>query len=209
MHVVHIGVRPENYTYSPPSTSPQAIGYLSRICEENGFEILVDAFIQLKSDPQFENLKLKVTGGMTGDDKPFLKRQIKKLEKHGLLKDIGMQHGFTTNDLKEFFKSLTVLSVPVLKGEAFGLYQIEALASGVPLVQPDLGAFPEIIKASGGGVIYSPNTSETLAKTLKEVLSNPAKLLEMSISGRKAVERMFNCNRLTKQMIEIYELIRK
>jgi len=54
INVVHIGVRPESYVYSAPATSPLAIGYLSRICEENGFGILVDAFILLKSYPQFE-----------------------------------------------------------------------------------------------------------------------------------------------------------
>ena len=208
MHMVHIGVKPENYSYSSPATSPPAIGYLSRICEENGFELLVEAFILLKSDPRFITLKLKVTGGMTGDDKPFLQRQIKKLEKNNLLRDIEIQHDFTLDDLKGFFNSLTVLSVPVLKGEAFGLYQIEAMASGVPLVQPDLGAFPEIIQASCGGVTYSPNTAEALAEKLKEVLSNPSILLEMSISGRKAVEEKFDCRKLTKTMIEIYERLR-
>jgi glycosyltransferase involved in cell wall biosynthesis len=204
---MHIGVKPENYLYSSPATSPRAIGYLSRICEENGFEILVDAFILLKSDPQFRTLKLKITGGMTGDDKPFLHRQMEKFKTNNLLKEIEIQHEFTTVDLKDFFKSLTVLSVPVLKGEAFGLYQIEALASGVPLVQPDLGAFPEIIRASGGGVIYSPNTAEALAHKLKEVLSDQEELRKMSVSGRKAVEDKFNCSRLTQNMIDIYQQI--
>ena len=81
IHIVHIGVKPENYIYSPPATSPRAIGYLSRICEENGFEILVDAFIGLKKDPFFKELKLKISGGMTGDDKPFFQRQLKKIKK--------------------------------------------------------------------------------------------------------------------------------
>jgi len=205
IHIVHIGVKPENYNYSSPATSPQSIGYLSRICHENGFEILADAFILLKSDPQFKTLKLKITGGMTGDDKPFLHYQMKKFGENNLLKDIEIQHEFTTDDLKNFFKSVSVLSVPVLKGEAFGLYQIEALASGVPLVQPDLGAFPEIIRASGGGVIYSPNTAEALAHKLKEVLSDPEKLMEMSIAGRSAVEEKFNCRKLTQNMIDIYQ----
>ena len=209
IHIVHIGVNPENYLYSSPATSPQSIGYLSRICEENGFEILADAFILLKSDRQFESLKLKITGGMTGDDKPFLHRQIEKFEKKNLLKDIEIQYEFNTDDLKDFFKSLSVLSVPVLKGEAFGLYQIEALASGVPLVQPDLGAFPEIIRASGGGVIYSPNTAEALADKMKDVLSDPSKLLEMSISGRRSVEEKFNCRKLTQNMLNIYHQITK
>ena len=135
--------------------------------------------------------------------------KMEKIKSNDLLKDIEIQHEFTTEDLKDFFKSISVLSVPVLKGEAFGLYQIEALASGVPLVQPDLGAFPEIIRASNGGAIYSPNTAEALAHKLKEVLSGPERLLEMSIAGREAVEEKFKCSKLTQNMIDIYHQITK
>jgi len=207
MNVVHIGVKPENYTYSLPASAPPAIGYLSRICAENGFEILVDAFIKLKTEPRFNNLKLIVTGGMTTDDHPFLQHQLKKLENSRLLDDVEIQHDFATETLAGFFKSLTVLSVPVLKGEAFGLYQIEALASGVPLVQPDLGAFPEIIEATGGGVVYHPNTAELLAITLSDILSDPVRLEQMSRQGRKSVENTFDCRKLTGKMVEVYEKV--
>jgi glycosyltransferase involved in cell wall biosynthesis len=207
MNVVHIGVNPENYNFTLPAGSPQAIGYLSRICEENGFEILADAFILLKSESRFKNLKLKVTGGMTGDDQTFLQRQFKKLEHHNILNDLEIQPDFNPEALQAFFESLSVLSVPVLKGEAFGLYQIEALASGVPLVQPELGAFPEINHATGGGVIYHPNTPEALASALSKVLSDPTALDEMSRLGRKSAEDHFDCRKLTMKMVEVYNKV--
>jgi len=205
MHVVHIGINPENYIYFPPSTSPQAIGYLSKICKENGFEILMDAFILLKSDPQFKNLKLKISGGMTGDDKPFLQHQVRKLRNSNILKDLEIFDDFSLKGLKDFFSSITVLSVPVLKGEAFGLYQVEALASGIPLVQPDIGAFPEIIEATGGGALYHPNSPDALASKLAEVLSDHTALEQMSRLGRQSVEEKFDCKKLTKKMVKIYE----
>jgi glycosyltransferase involved in cell wall biosynthesis len=94
-----------------------------------------------------------------------------------------------------------------LKGEAFGLYQIEALASGVPLVQPELGAFPEISKATGGGVIYHPNTPAALALSLSELLMDTERLSELSLTGRKSIEDSFDCRVLTKKMVEIYEKV--
>jgi glycosyltransferase involved in cell wall biosynthesis len=205
LHVLHVGVLPDSYTYISPADKPQAIGYLSRICEENGFEVLVDAFIMLKENPVFKNLKLKATGGMTGDDTKFISRQIKKLKQKNIYQDFEIQHDFSETALAGFFKSVTVLSVPVLKGEAFGLYQIEALASGVPLVQPELGAFPEIIRATAGGVTYEPNTAQALAEKLTEVLLDPPKLEAMSLAGRKAVEEHFDCSVLSGKMVEIYE----
>ena len=64
---------------------------------------------------------------------------------------------------KEFFKKVSLISVPVRNGEAFGMYLLESMASGIPVVQPSLGAFPEIISLSGGGIVYQPNTPEELS----------------------------------------------
>jgi len=207
LHVLHVGVRPDFYPYTKPAINPQFIGYLSRLNDENGFEILIDAFIKLKENPAFGTLKLKATGGMTGDDTKFINKQINKLKQKNILVDFEIQNDFTSSALHDFFKSITVLSVPVLKGEAFGLYQIEALASGVPLVQPELGAFPEIIAATGGGVTYKPNTASALAEKLAEVLSNPTKLETMSLAGRKSVEEKFDCGILSQKMVEIYKTL--
>ena len=210
IHMVPIGVKPGQYEASLPAANPPAIGYLSRICEENGFEILVDAFIRLKADPQFNDLVLIATGGMTGDDKPFIRRQLKKLAKNNLGKCITILDEFTPGKLGGFFKSLTVMSVPVLKGEAFGLYQLEALASGVPLVQPALGAFPEVIRSTGGGVTYHPNTAEGLAAKLAGVLTDRAELEQMSRAGRRSVEEKYDSSLLTGKMLEVYsQLVRK
>ena len=207
LKVVYIGVDPENYEYSTPANNPPAIGYLSRVCEENGFEILVDAFIQLKSNPQYKEFKLNVTGGMTGDDKPFIRKQLQKLKKAEIENCIEFFPDFTAERINKFFKSIRVLSVPVLKGEAFGLYQIEALASGIPLVQPEIGAFPEILNSTGGGLIYHPNTPDALSRKLAEALSDPDQLNKMSLAGRKAVEEKFDSKKLTSKMINIYTQI--
>jgi glycosyltransferase involved in cell wall biosynthesis len=120
-----------------------------------------------------------------------------------------MQADFSQSALQDFFHSITMLSVPVLKGEAFGLYQLEALASGVPLVQPGLGAFPEIIEATAGGVIYKPNTAEALAEKLSEVLLDSAKLESMSQTGRKSVEQLFDYNVQTEKLLYIYKTLIK
>jgi len=204
MHILPIGIDPGKYTLHTPASRPQAIGYLSRICCENGFGVLVDAFVLLKRDPRFLNLKLQVTGGMTGDDKSFLQGELKKLELENLLGDIIIHYDYDKLVLADFFRGITLLSVPVLKGEAFGLYQLEALASGIPIVQPGLGAFPEIINATGGGMTYTPNTPEKLAETLAGVLTNPGQIEEMSRKGRQSVETEFNCSRITAEMVEIY-----
>lgn len=207
LHTVYIGVNPAAYQPSAPASNPPAIGYLSRMNDENGFEILVDAFIELKKKRSFESVRLIATGGMTNDDKPFVREQIHKLKEANLTGQFDIDYDFRQDKLDQFFQSISVLSVPVLKGEAFGLYQLEALASGVPLVQPALGAFPEIIEATGGGVVYQPNTPEALATKLAEVLGSPSQLETMSRNGIEAVAHQFDCSTLTMKLVGIYQQI--
>jgi len=205
LHIIPIGVNPDQYRVFSPSLNPPVIGYLSRMCEENGFEVLIDAFILLKKQSNFKNTRLKLNGGKTGDDKRFINKQVKKLRKNGFLQDVEFQEDFTNANLPSFFQNLSVLSVPVLRGEAFGMYQLESMASGIPLVQPALGAFPEIIASTGGGITYQPNTPDALAAAFADLFSKPDLLQKMSLAGRNAIVQNYNTQALTRKMVGVYE----
>lgn len=209
LHTIHVGINPDNYTYHKPETNHPVIGYLSRMNEENGFAVFVDAFIELRKNPTFCDVKLRVSGGNTVDDKRFINKQIRKLKKNNLEHAIEFVEDYSKEALGRFFSGLTFLSVPVLKGEAFGLYQLESLASGIPMIQPALGAFPEIINATGGGVIYEPNTPQALAAKWQEVLSQPEKITEMSQNGHASIAAKFNLAKLTQKVIDVYANISK
>jgi glycosyltransferase involved in cell wall biosynthesis len=205
MHVVYIGIDHEIYKYSEPVFDPPVIGFLSRMYHEHGFGLLIDAFIKLKEIEQFKDVKLKATGGYTGDDKLFINQQIKKLKKKGILHDVEFIEKFDKGSLSDFFRKVTILSVPVLKGEAFGTYQLESLACGTPLVQPALGAFPEIIDITGGGAFYSPNTPEALAAKWAEILPQKDKIMEMSQKGRESILEKYTNSVLTEKVLKVYE----
>jgi glycosyltransferase involved in cell wall biosynthesis len=130
---------------------------------------------------------------------------MKKLKKAGIHTDVEIIADFSKESLSEFFSKVTVLTVPVLKGEAFGTYQLESLACGTPLVQPALGAFPEIIEKTRGGAFYSPNTAEAMVSKWIEVLSNPDKILEMSKKGRESILSHYTNEVLTKKVLNVYE----
>ncbi|HAQ38761.1 MAG TPA: hypothetical protein DCQ58_09665 [Saprospirales bacterium] len=207
IHVVPLGVDPALYPVQQPATNPQAIGFLSRMNEDNGFGILIDAFIRLKKNPEFSTTKLILTGGKTADDTSYIASQIRKLKKNKLLdfvEFIEFGDKCSSSSMDNFFRKISILSVPVVNGEAFGLYQLEALASGIPVVQPALGAFPEIVQASNAGAVYSPNSDEALADKWQEVLTDPEMIHSMGLNGRRAVEEVFNLHKTTAQLVEIY-----
>jgi glycosyltransferase involved in cell wall biosynthesis len=207
LHTIYVGIASSNYTYHQPETNKPIIGYLSRMNKENGFETLCNAFIILKKHSGFSHIQLRVSGGFTDDDRKFIKKQIKKFDAANILKDVEFVEDYSKAKLNDFFNGLSLLSVPVLKGEAFGLYQLEALASGIPLVQPALGAFPEIIMQSGGGQIYQPNTPEKLAEKWIELLSNTKQLITLSKNGHQAVMEKFDQKVQTKKIVEVYRQI--
>lgn len=205
----HIMIDAGDYTYVNSSEKPLNIGYISRMNECNGLEMLLDAFILLKKDPNWEAVNLIITGGATGDDDKFLKSIKKKIKDSSLEKSVEFHKDFEEEGRHEFFKKVSMISVPVLDGEAFGLYLLESMASGIPVVQPELGAFPEIIKKSGGGISYSQNTPEELAKALVSLLSDPAKLSQLSATGRKGVEKHFDIHQQALETIQLYKQIKE
>jgi len=205
LRTVHLGVDPADYTFTAADRKQRAIGFVSRMCHANGLDILVDAFILLRQKPGFRDVRLVLTGGSTGDDRKFLAGIRNRLKEHELTGQVEFHRDFEEKGLRDFLAKVSVVSVPVRNGEAFGIYLLECMASGVPVVQPALGAFPEIIERSGGGVTYEPNDPEHLAAALAAVLEDPARLDQLSRSGAGGVKQHFNINLQADRMIRIYK----
>ena len=98
-----------------------------------------------------------------------------------------------------------MVSVPVRNGEAFGIYLLECMVSGVPVVQPALGAFPEIIGLTKGGVVYEPNTPEALSLALQKLLTDPEEMEKLSLHGKAGVEEHFHIDMQAERMVKVYE----
>ena len=202
---VHIGVDPADYTFKPVKEKKRNIGYVSRMSHENGLDILVDAFFLLKQKAEFDDVNLVLTGGSTGDDKKFLSDIRSRIREHGLQEQVEIHDDFEEQGLKDYLEKVSVVSVPVRNGEAFGIYLLECMASGIPVVQPALGAFPEIVELTGGGVIYRENTPEVLAQSLEKLLSDQVELDRLSRSGQEGVDKYFHIDVQAKRMVEVYE----
>jgi glycosyltransferase involved in cell wall biosynthesis len=207
IHTIHLGVNPAEYTYRDPAGKKRSVGFLSRMNHDNGFDILIDAFILLKQSPSNDDVVLYLSGGSTNDDNPFLKEQRRKIVNAGLEHDVTFLENFNQEKRHILFDLVSVLSVPVRKGEAFGIYLAEAMASGIPVVQPALGAFPEIIEATGGGIAYGPNNPAKLADALEKVISNPVLLSETGAKARKGVEEKFNIKTQAEKLVEVYRQV--
>lgn len=202
---VFVGVDPADYIFKPVKEKKRNIGYVSRMSYGNGMDILVDAFFLLKQKPEFDDVNLVLTGGSTGDDKKFLSDIRSRIREHGLQEKVEFHEDFEEQGLRDYLEKVSVVSVPVRNGEAFGIYLLECMASGVPVVQPALGAFTEIIELSGGGVIYKENTPEELEGALEKLLSDQEEMDCLSRRGKEGVDRYFHIDVQAEKMVEVYE----
>lgn len=202
--VIYGGIDFTGYERSVLPFDPPVIGYLCRMSEYFGLGILIDAFLELKKDVRFKDLQLHMTGGYSSDDRFFVNGLMKRVSECGFAGDVKMFKDFCKESRIKFLKSLTLLSVPVPTGEAFGAYQVEALASGVPVVQPNVGCYPEFVEMTKGGIIYEPNTSDKLASALASLLSDPDKVRMLGEQGRRIVLERFSMNQMAKNIEGIY-----
>ncbi|MBN1819759.1 MAG: glycosyltransferase family 4 protein [Prolixibacteraceae bacterium] len=205
VHSIYLGVDYEDYTYINAAEKPRNVGYLSRMNHENGFDIVVNAFIELKKNPEFGDVNLVVTGGSTGDDTKYIRELKKRIKRNRLEPHVEFYPEFEGEGRHDFFKKVSVVSVPVRNGEAFGMYLLESMASGVPVVQPALGAFPEIIEKSKGGIIYKKNTPEDLAKAWSDLLNNKKQLAELSRQAVSGVKENFDIRIQSGNIIRLYK----
>ena len=207
--VVFNGINLEGYgetsNVQRPTSNVQALGFFARMCKEKGLDTLVEAFILLKQRGKLPALKFHIGGGCGPGDEPFVNQLKQRLQSAGVLGDVEFHPNLTRDQKLAFLRSLTVFSVPANYGEAFGLYVIEALASGVPVVQPRTASFPELIAATGGGVLCEPGSAPDLAGAIEQLLLNPEQLHTLAESGRNAVRERFSIERMTGELVQTFQ----
>ncbi len=199
---IYNGINLKGYKTSPLPDSPPVLGYFTRLCPEKGLDSLIDAYIKLRHSGRIPNLKLAVGGGCQPMDEPFVEEQKNKLRKARLMDEVTLEVNIDRDRKLKFYSQLTLLSVPALYGEAFGLYIVEAMASGVPIIAPDDASFPEMVEETGAGVVFKKDGKETLANTIEELLLSPEQLKKHAKAGRTAAANTFNIQQMASSYIK-------
>ncbi len=202
--VVYTGISLDGCESGQISPGAPAVGYLSRMCPDRGLDTLVEAFIRLKKKDKLKNAKLRICGGSTVDDRVFLERIRGKLISCGVMDDVEFVPDFGRDARRAFLRTLRVLSVPEKQPVAYGLYVLEALAAGVPVVQPAHGVFPELLEMTGGGVLCEPNRAEAFAAAIEPFLLETQYARQIGQQGRNAVFEKFNINQTARDLVRIY-----
>lgn len=186
-----------------PAPQPFTIGYLARICPEKGFHVLCDAFKRLRQSGK--TCRLRVAGYLGRADRVYYNDTVAGLARAGMTRDFEYLGEVSRAQKVEFLGSLHVLSVPTVYHEAKGLYVLEAMACGVPVVQPGHGSFPELIEATGGGLVYDPNDAGGLVNALVELMEDDDLRRRLAAAGRRAVRERFTDEVMARETWSLYE----
>jgi glycosyltransferase involved in cell wall biosynthesis len=178
------------------------IGYLARMCHSKGLGLLINAFIHLNDS----SLTLAIAGTMGGGDDVYVAGLKKKLKKAGLGDCVEWFPDLARNEKVDFLKNLSVFSVPVIYPEAFGLYLVEAMACGVPVVMPNASAFPEIVNSAACGVLVDPGSVEDLARGIREMLDDPDREV-VGKKGRRAVEERYHAGAMALNFEKVFRKV--
>jgi glycosyltransferase involved in cell wall biosynthesis len=198
--VIPFGIDPARYRTGTKQIAPVRIGYLGRLDRHGGVGTLIDAYCQLADAAT--PLALSLCGGSTKDDRAFLNAKLAQARARG---PVTVYPDFSLATRTAFLASLSLLAVPVHAQIALGAFIFEAWAAGVPVVQPDQGGFGEIIRKTGGGLLYAPNTAEALGQALAVLLNDSGKRQALANCGRTAVNAEYNNLNMARHVMALIE----
>jgi glycosyltransferase involved in cell wall biosynthesis len=207
LQVVQNGIDLSGFDYEPVHPKKPILGYFARFSYDKAFHVLAEVFILLKKRGKVPGLRLHGGGTATPGDEKYIAQIRKKFDAAGVSADVSIRTNLSREEKIEFFQDLAVFSVPATYGESFGLYVVEALAAGVPVVQPDSGGFPEILEATGGGILTKTGEQEELADAIEALLLDPVRAKALGDQGRKAVFEKFGVERMTREVLAVFEEI--
>lgn len=206
IRVVPLGINTQGYEARTKNrASPFTVGYFARVAPEKGLHVLVKAYQRLRERHDMPAGRLEVAGYLGAENKDYLNDIERQMNGWGLGDEFHYRGALDRVEKIEFLRDLDVLSVPATYDEPKGIFLLEAMACGVPVVQPRRGAFTEIIENTGGGILVEPENEESLAEGILKIHDDPRLGNELGRNGFRAVRENYSAARMADRALEEYE----
>jgi glycosyltransferase involved in cell wall biosynthesis len=206
MRVVPLGINLDGCSprRRPRGEGPFTVGYFARIAPEKGLHVLADAYRRLRARPGLGPSRLVAAGYLAPEHRGYLDRITADLTSWGLASQFEYRGEVDRAGKIDFLHHIDVLSVPATYQEPKGMFLLEAMANGVPVVQPHRGAFPEIVAKTGGGLIVPADDPEALADGLLEMWRNPVRAAALGEAGAAGVREHYTVGRMADRAEAVY-----
>jgi glycosyltransferase involved in cell wall biosynthesis len=207
MTMVPLGINFDGYESKPASEGPIKIGYFARVAPEKGLHNLVEAYQLLREREELPPTRLEVAGYLGREHKGYMAKLTKEIERAGLAGEFHY-HGVLDRRAKiAFLQSLAIVSVPTDYEEPKGMFLLEAMAAGVPVVQPRRGAFAELLEKTGGGLLVDAGDNEKLADALAALVVDDDERRELGRRAFEGVRRHYGVETMARESIAAFEKV--
>ena len=189
---------------------PFVVGYFARVAPEKSLHLLAEAYRVLRHERGATGLRLEAAGYLAPEHRPYLAKIEARMKAWGLA-DEFRYHGTLDRARKvAFLHAIDVLSVPSTYKEPKGLYLLEAMACGVPVVAPRHGALVEMVEKTSGGLLVQPDDPAGFADGLDAIRRHPGQARQMGLNGAAGVHQHYSVSAMADRMIEVYsELVER
>jgi len=180
------------------------VGYFARVAPEKGLHVLADAYVRFRRRAPRATARLDAAGYLAPAHEAYL-ADVQRTLRAASVGDEFTYHGAVDREGKlAFLRSLDVLSVPATYDEPKGMFLLEAMASGLPVVQPRRGAFVEIVERTGGGVLVEPDNPERLADALFDLWQDQATRHTLGQRAFDGVRAQYTVAHSADRLIDVY-----
>lgn len=202
-----IDTKPFQQAASQPRSLPEqpTIGYLARLAPEKGLHQVIDAFIELHRDPQYQAVKLRVAGWLGPQNIAYWEEQKKKIATAGLTERLVHDGEIDHQHKIAYLRGVDILCVPTTYQDPKGLFVLESLAAGTPVIVSEHGAFPEMLARHGGGWCVKNGDVAGLTQRLKWVVDHREDAHRIGIQGQKSVHSQGDIMTMAAQTIDLLQ----
>jgi glycosyltransferase involved in cell wall biosynthesis len=172
IEVVPLGIPVDGYERRREARDEFRVGYFARVAPEKGLHVLAEAYIRLRRRTGRAPIRFEAAGHLASTHAAYLDDVRRTLDRAGLSAEFAYRGELDRPGKVAFLRDLDVLSVPATYDEPKGMFVLEAMASGVPVVQPRRGGFTEIVERTGGGLLVSPDDAGALAEGIYALWSD-------------------------------------
>jgi len=208
IRVVPLGINLEGYGMKKRNASgPFTIGFFARIAPEKGLHVLADAYGRIRKTGALPNARLRAAGYLAPEHRNYLSAIQEAMNKSGFGGEFNYEGVLDREQKIRFLQGLDLLSVPATYNEPKGIFLLEAMACGVPVVQPRRGGFTEIVERTEGGLLVEPDNVDALAEGMMKLATDRELAERFGENGFAKVREHYSVARMADSALAAYESI--
>ena len=208
IHVVPLGINLEGYSKKErDSSQPFTIGFFARVAPEKGLHVLAEAYRHLRKNGRLENARLSAAGYLAPEHRSYLSEIQEAMNQAELGSEFKYEGVVDRQQKIAFLQSIDVLSVPATYNEPKGIFLLEAMACGVPVLQPRRGGFTEVVERTGGGLLVEPDNIDALAEGIVKLATDTELRASLGQSGFQKVREHYSVARMADSALIAYESV--